>query len=223
MLDWESVMGKLKVGILISGRGSNMAALVEAARDPAFPAEVCCVLSNRPDAKGLEFARERGIPAAVIDHKAYTSKAEFEEAVTTTLLDHGVDFVCLAGFMRIVSPAFIERWHNRLINIHPSLLPSYKGLHTHERALADGVKLTGCTVHFVRAEMDVGPIVAQAAVPVLTGDTPESLAARLLTAEHRLYPLALRLIAEGKAKVNGEIVDISPDAADETARLFSAI
>lgn len=215
-------MGKLKVGILISGRGSNMAALVEAARDPAFPAEVCCVLSNRPDAKGLDFARERGIPTVLVDHKAYASKVEFEAAVTKALMDHGVDFVCLAGFMRIVSPAFIERWHNRLVNIHPSLLPSYKGLHTHERALADGVKLTGCTVHFVRAEMDVGPIVAQAAVPVLTGDTPDSLASRILTAEHRLYPLAVRLIAEGKATVRGEVVDIAPEVVDETGRLFSA-
>lgn len=215
-------MGKLKVGILISGRGSNMAALVEAARDRAFPAEVRCVLANRPDAKGLDFARQHGIPAILVDHKAYASKAEFEAAVTDALVAHDVDFVCLAGFMRIVSPGFIERWHNRLINIHPSLLPSYKGLHTHERALADGVKLTGCTVHFVRAEMDVGPIVAQAAVPVLNGDTPDSLAARILTAEHHLYPLAVRLIAEGKATLKGEIVEIAPDAVDETARLFSA-
>ena len=216
-------MGKLKVGILISGRGSNMAALVEAAQHPEFPAEVRCVVANRPDAKGLDFAREHGIPAILVDHKAYASKAEFEAAVTDALVAHDVDFVCLAGFMRIVSPGFIERWHNRLINIHPSLLPSYKGLHTHERALADGVKLTGCTVHFVRAEMDVGPIVAQAAVPVIAGDTPDSLAARILTAEHRLYPLALRLIAEGKATLRGEIVDIAPDAVDETGRLFSAI
>lgn len=216
-------MGKLKVGILISGRGSNMAALVEAAQHPEFPAEVRCVVANRPDAKGLDFARQHGIPAILVDHKAYASKAEFEAAVTDALMAHGVDFVCLAGFMRIVSPGFIERWHNRLINIHPSLLPSYKGLHTHERALADGVKLTGCTVHFVRAEMDVGPIVAQAAVPVIAGDTPDSLAARILTAEHRLYPLAVRLIAEGKATLRGEIVDIAPDAVDETGRLFSAI
>lgn len=216
-------MGKLKVGILISGRGSNMAALVEAAQHPEFPAEVRCVVANRPDAKGLDFARQHGIPAILVDHKAYASKAEFEAAVTDALMAHGVDFVCLAGFMRIVSPSFIERWHNRLINIHPSLLPSYKGLHTHERALADGVKLTGCTVHFVRAEMDVGPIIAQAAVPVIAGDTPDSLAARILTAEHRLYPLALRLIAEGKATLRGEIVDIAPDAVDETGRLFSAL
>lgn len=215
-------MGKLKVGVLISGRGSNMAALVEAARDPAFPAEVCCVIANRPDAKGLDFAREQGIAAVLVDHKSYASKAEFETAVTDALVANGVEFVCLAGFMRIVSPVFIERWHNRLINIHPSLLPSYKGLHTHERALADGVKLAGCTVHFVRAEMDVGPIVAQAAVPVLAGDTPDSLATRILTAEHRLYPLALRLIADGKARVKGEIVEIASDAIDETARLFSA-
>lgn len=215
-------MGKLRVGVLISGRGSNMAALVEAARDPGFPAEVCCVIANRPDAKGLDFARRHGIAAVLIDHKSYASKAEFETAVTDALVANGVEFVCLAGFMRIVSPVFIERWHNRLINIHPSLLPSYKGLHTHERALADGVKLAGCTVHFVRAEMDVGPIVAQAAVPVLAGDTPDSLATRILTAEHRLYPVALRLIADGKARVKGEIVEIASDAVDETACLFSA-
>lgn len=215
-------MGRLQLGILISGRGSNMAALVEAAEDPAFPADVRCVVANRPDAKGLDFARAHGIPAVLVDHKAYATKAEFETAVINALVDNGVDFVCLAGFMRIVSPLFIERWHNRLINIHPSLLPSYKGLHTHERALADGVKLTGCTVHFVRAEMDVGPIIAQAAVPVLTGDTPDSLAARILTAEHKLYPLAVRLIAEGKAVVQGETVEISADAVDESARIFSA-
>lgn len=215
-------MGRLQLGILISGRGSNMAALVEAAQDPAFPADVRCVLANRPDATGLDFAREHGIPAVLVDHKAYATKAEFETAVINALVENGVDFVCLAGFMRIVSPLFVERWHNRLINIHPSLLPSYKGLHTHERALADGVKLAGCTVHFVRAEMDVGPIVAQAAVPVLSGDTPDSLAARILTAEHRLYPAAVRLIAEGKAMVKGETVEISADAVDESARMFSA-
>ena len=217
-------MGKLKVGILISGRGSNMAALVDAARDPA--------LSGRSVLRSLQQARRQGVGLRPRTRHPGGSRRPQGLRLQGRIRSGGhrradgpmgVDFVCLAGFMRIVSPAFIERWHNRLINIHPSLLPSYKGLHTHERALADGVKLTGCTVHFVRAEMDVGPIVAQAAVPVLTGDTPDSLASRILTAEHRLYPLALRLIAEGKATVRGEVVDIAPDAIDETGRLFSAI
>jgi phosphoribosylglycinamide formyltransferase-1 len=216
------MMDKLRLGILISGRGSNMAALTEASAAPDFPATVACVLANRPDAGGLEWAASRGIPTALVDHKAYPDKAAFETAMSTELERHGVGLVCLAGFMRLLSPVFIGRWHDRLINIHPSLLPAYKGLHTHERALADGVKLAGCTVHFVRAEMDVGPIVAQAAVPVIAGDTPDSLAKRILTAEHRLYPLALRLIASGKARVVGETVEIAPDAVDETARMFSA-
>lgn len=215
-------MNRLSVGILISGRGSNMAALIEACEQPDFPARVVCVLANKADAKGLDFAASKGIATAVVDHKAFADKAAFEAAMTAALEANGVEFVCLAGFMRIVSPVFIDRWHNRLINIHPSLLPSYRGLHTHERALADGVKLAGCTVHFVRPEMDVGPIVAQAAVPVLSDDTPDSLAARILTAEHRLYPLALRLIAGGRASVVGEAVEIANDAVDETARLFSA-
>jgi phosphoribosylglycinamide formyltransferase 1 len=215
-------MTKLPVGVLISGRGSNMAALVEACETAGYPAKVVCVIANRPDAKGLDYARSKGIPAILVDHKAYSSKAEFEGAMTSALEANGVEFVCLAGFMRILSPLFIERWRDRLINIHPSLLPSYPGLHTHERALADGVKLAGCTVHFVRAEMDVGPIVAQAAVPVLTGDTPDDLAARILTAEHKLYPACLSMIALGTAKVGGERVDIAPDAVDASARLFSA-
>nr|WP_237154700.1 phosphoribosylglycinamide formyltransferase [Oryzibacter oryziterrae] len=215
-------MTKLPVGVLISGRGSNMAALVEACEAPEFPAKVVCVVANRPDAKGLDYARAKGIPAVLIDHKAYGSKAEFETAMTAALEANGVGFVCLAGFMRILSPQFIEHWRDRLINIHPSLLPSYPGLHTHERALADGVKLAGCTVHFVRAEMDVGPIVAQAAVPVLTGDTPDDLAARILTAEHKLYPACLSMIAKGTAKVADEQVEIAAEAVEAAARLYSA-
>lgn len=215
-------MSKLPVGILISGRGSNMAALVEAAEAPDFPARIACVLANRADAKGLEYAAARGIATALVDHKAFDGKPAFEAAMTAALERNGVEFVCLAGFMRLLSPVFIDRWKDRLINIHPSLLPSYKGLHTHERALADGVKLAGCTVHFVRPEMDVGPIVAQAAVPVLSSDTPDSLADRVLTAEHRLYPAVLKLIAGGKTRVVDERVDIDPSAVDTAARLFSA-
>ena len=194
-------MRKKRVGILISGRGSNMVALIEAARDPAFPAEIAVVLSNRPDAGGIERARAAGIPALAMDHKAHGSREDFERAMHAELERHGVEIVCLAGFLRLLTPWFIETWRDRMINVHPALLPSYKGLHTHERAIADGVRIAGCTVHFVRHEMDVGPIVAQAAVPVLPSDTADSLAARVLEAEHRLFPLALRLVATGTARV----------------------
>lgn len=190
-----------RVGILISGGGSNMAALIAAARDPAYPAEIVCVISNRADAGGLAKAEAAGIATLVVDHKAYDGREAFERAVVERLEAHGVELVVLAGFMRLLTPWFIERWHDRLINIHPALLPSYKGLHTHERALADGVKIAGCTVHFVRPEMDVGPIIVQAAVPVLDDDTPDTLAARVLVQEHRIYPLALARVASGAARV----------------------
>lgn len=197
-------MARLKVGVLISGRGSNLQALLDAAADPSFPAEIALVLSNKADAFGLERSARAGVPTAVIDHRAFPKdKPGFEAAMTAALDAAGVELVCLAGFMRLLSPGFVERWHNRLINIHPSLLPSFKGLDTHERALAAGVRLHGCTVHFVRAEMDDGPIIVQAAVPVLPGDDAHSLADRVLGAEHRIYPLALRLIAEGRVTVEG--------------------
>lgn len=190
-----------RVGILISGGGSNMAALVAAARAPGFPAEIAVVISNRPDAGGIAKARAAGVPTAVVDHKAFADREAFEIAVHAELVRHDVELVCLAGFMRLLTPWFIGAWADRMINIHPALLPSYPGLHTHARAIADGVKLAGCTVHFVRQEMDVGPIVVQAAVPVLGSDTPETLAARVLAAEHRIYPLALEWIAGGRARV----------------------
>ena len=193
--------GRVRVGVLISGGGSNMAALIAAARDPAYPAEIVCVVSNIASAGGLAKARAAGIATAVVDHKAYDGREAFERAVVAELEARGVELVALAGFMRLVTPWFIARWHDRLINIHPALLPSYKGLHTHARALADGVKIAGCTVHYVRAEMDVGPIIAQAAVPVLDDDTPDTLAARVLTQEHRIYPLALARVASGAARV----------------------
>lgn len=215
-------MSKLAVGILISGRGSNMTALIDATAAADYPASIACVISNRADAKGLETAAQKGIPTFTVDHTAYADKAAFEEALTEKLEESGAEFVCLAGFMRLLTATFIDRWSDRLINIHPSLLPAYKGLHTHERALADGVKLAGCTVHFVRPEMDAGPIIAQAAVPVLSADTPDSLAARILTAEHKLYPLALKLVAEGKARVVDGLVDIPSSAVNAGARIFSA-
>jgi phosphoribosylglycinamide formyltransferase-1 len=193
-------MGRKRVAVLISGRGSNMAALIAAARNPDYPAEIAAVMSNRPDAGGLQHAGAEGIATAVVDHAAFgKERAAFEQAMQTHLDAHRVDLVCLAGFMRLFTPAFVSRWSGRMLNIHPSLLPSFRGLHTHERALAAGVRIHGASVHYVAPEVDAGPIIAQAAVPVLDGDTPDTLGARVLAAEHRLYPLALGLVAGGKS------------------------
>jgi phosphoribosylglycinamide formyltransferase 1 len=199
-------MPRRRTAILISGRGSNMAALIEAAEAPDFPAEIALVLSSRPDAAGIERALAAGVAAEPLDHAAFAGKAEFESAIAARLEHHGIDLVCLAGFMRLLSDDFVETWRDRLINIHPSLLPAFAGLNTHARALDAGVKIHGCTVHYVRSAMDSGPIVAQAAVPVLTGDTAGLLAARVLAAEHRLYPFALSLVAGGKVRVVGQHV-----------------
>lgn len=216
-------MPKLPVGILISGRGSNMAALVEAAAAPDYAARVAVVIANKGDAKGLDFARHHGIPAVAIPHRDFSDKPSFEAAVTAELDRHGVELVCLAGFMRLLSPVFIGRWKDRLINIHPSLLPAYRGLHTHERALADGARIVGCTVHHVVPEVDAGPIIAQAAVPVLPGDTPDDLAARVLTAEHVLYPHALALVAGGRIRTSDKGVTVVEEASagDGGDRLFN--
>ena len=194
---------KKRVGILISGRGSNMMALVEAARAPGYPAEIALVVSNRPKAPGLERARAAGIEALAIDHKGFATREAFDDAVDAALREEGIDLVCQAGFMRIQSAAFATRWLGRQINIHPSLLPSFKGLHPQQQALDAGVRIAGCTVHYVTPELDAGPIIAQAAVPVLPGDTAETLADRILTAEHKLYPMALRLVAAGEAVLEG--------------------
>jgi phosphoribosylglycinamide formyltransferase-1 len=190
---------KKRVGILISGRGSNMMALLGAARAPDYPAEIAIVISNRPAAPGLERARAAGVKALAIDHKGYATREAFDEAVEAALIAQGVELVCHAGFMRIQSEAFAARWLGRQLNIHPSLLPSFKGLHPHKQALDAGVRISGCTVHFVTPELDSGPIIAQAAVPVREGDTPDTLAARILEVEHQLYPHALRLVASGAA------------------------
>jgi len=195
-------VSKRRTAILISGRGSNMASLIAAAREPEFPAEIALVLSNKPDAPGLAAAKAQGIATAAVDHKIYAGREAFEGSLQKMLDAHRIDFICLAGFMRILTPSFVQRWEGRLINIHPSLLPSYKGLHTHERALADGVKVHGCSVHYVVAEMDAGPIIAQAAVAVLDDDTPGSLGARVLEQEHVIYPLALRLAASGALRID---------------------
>lgn len=188
-------MSKVRAGVLISGRGSNMMALVEAAKAPAYPAEIVCVISNRADAAGLDFARANGIAAEVIDRRAYASRQAYDEALNAALRAHGAEIVACAGFMRILTAGFIARWQGLLINIHPSLLPAYRGLQTHQRALADHAKVHGCTVHHLTAELDAGPVILQAEVPVLPGDTPETLAARVLGEEHRIYPQALAQVA----------------------------
>ncbi len=200
-------MSKKRVAVLISGRGSNMSALMEAARDANYPAEIVAVIANKADAGGLETARAEGIPAIAIPHRDYASKSEHEAAVCAALVEAKADIVCLAGYMRIISPEFVAQWEGRMLNIHPSLLPLFKGLHTHEQALEAGVRVHGCTVHFVTAGMDDGPIIAQTAVPVKTGDTPDMLAERVLSVEHETYRHALALVAQGKAVMkNGRTV-----------------
>jgi len=197
-------MARLKVGVLISGSGTNLQALIDDCARPDAESEIVRVVSNRADAFGLTRAERAGLPHRVIDHTAYESREAFEQALTEALESNGVELVCLAGFMRVLTAAFVERWRDRLINIHPSLLPAFKGLDTHARAVEAGVRFAGCTVHFVRAEVDSGPIIVQAAVPVRADDTAESLAARVLREEHRCLPLAVRLIAEGRVSVAGE-------------------
>jgi phosphoribosylglycinamide formyltransferase 1 len=195
-------MSRKRVAVLISGRGSNMAALIEAANDKTYPAEIVLVTSNRPDAGGLDVARAAGIVTEIVDHTQFgKDRAAFERALQDALQKHGVDIVCLAGFMRLLSADFVNRWQGRLINIHPALLPAFKGLDTHKRAMEAGAKVHGATVHFVAAEMDSGPIIAQGAVAVRGGDTEPALAARVLAVEHRIYPLALRLVAENRVRV----------------------
>jgi phosphoribosylglycinamide formyltransferase-1 len=183
-----------------------MQALVTAMQEPGFPAEPCVVISNRPEALGLSWAAERGIPAIAIDHRQFANRMAFEARLHQTLLDHNVELICLAGFMRLLTGGFVDRWRDRLMNIHPSLLPAFPGLDTHQRALDAGALIVGCSVHFVRTEMDSGPILAQAAIGVLPGDTAETLAARVLEAEHQIYPLALRLVASGAVRIDNESV-----------------
>jgi phosphoribosylglycinamide formyltransferase 1 len=197
-------MVKKRVAILISGRGSNMAALIEAAKTDDYPAEIALVVSNRADAKGLAYAREQGIATALIDHRTFGDDREaFERALDDRLRTHRIELVCLAGFMRVLTPWFVTRWSGRLLNIHPALLPDFKGLDTHRRAIEAGAKRHGATVHFVVAEIDAGPIIAQEAIDVRNDDTEAALAQRVLEIEHRLYPRALRAVAEGRAKLAG--------------------
>jgi len=204
--------GRKRVGVLISGRGSNLASLIEAVREPGFPAEIVLVISNKADAFGLVRARDAGIETAFIDHKAFRGREAFDAGLTEAMKEARVELVCNAGFMRLHSPSFVRQWYGRQLNIHPSLLPAFRGLHPHAKALEAGVRIAGATVHFVSDEMDAGPIVAQGAVPVLPGDDEDSLSARILTMEHRLYPLALRLVASGAARLDGGRVIFAADA-----------
>jgi formyltetrahydrofolate-dependent phosphoribosylglycinamide formyltransferase len=193
-----------RVVVLISGRGSNMRALLEAARDPSYPAEIVGVISNHAKAAGLDLAAHAGIPTRVIGKADHPDSAAQDAAMERALAEFGADLICLAGYMRLLTESFVSRWSGRMINIHPSLLPLFKGLRPHEQALEAGVRVHGCTVHFVTFAMDSGPIIAQAVVPVLSSDTAESLSARTLTAEHKLYPIALQLVAEGKVRMAGD-------------------
>ena len=211
-------MSRKRVAILISGRGSNMAALIEAAKANDYPAEIVLVLSNRPEAPGLKVARAAGIATEVVDHKRYgKDRATFDQAMQQVLDRHDIELVCLAGFMRLLTDGFVKAWQGRMMNIHPALLPAFKGLDTHKRALEAGAQIHGATVHFVVPEMDSGPIIAQGAVAVHDNDTEESLAARVLQVEHRIYPLALRLVAQSRVRIeNGRcLIDgvPVPDAA----------
>lgn len=201
-----------KIVILISGRGSNMQAIVEAAQSQAWPAQIAAVISNKPDAAGLLFAASQGITTAVVESKGFASRALFDAALQAEIDRHAPDLVVLAGFMRILTPAFVQHYENRIINIHPSLLPSFVGLHTHQQALDAGVKLHGATVHFVTAELDHGPIIDQAAIRVLAGDTEDTLAQRLLVKEHHIYPRAVRLFIEDRLLIEAGRVQIIGDA-----------
>ena len=197
-------MAKKRVAVLISGRGSNMTALIEATKDPSYPAEVALVISNRPDAAGLARAAAEGVPTVVIDHRPHgNDRAAFERLLQGALDCHRIELVCLGGFMRLFTASFAEHWRGRMINVHPSLLPAFPGLDPHGQVLKAGVKISGATVHFVVPKTDAGPIIAQAAVPVRDDDSAETLAARVLAVEHRVYPLALKLLAEGRVRIIG--------------------
>lgn len=214
-------MTEFRIGVLISGRGTNLQSLIDACAGSDFPAEIACVISNRPNAGGLERAKSHGIEAISIPHKSFDSRESFESEMTNVLREKKVDLVCNAGFMRLLTDRFVTDWHNKQINIHPSLLPAFKGLHVHEQVLDAGARISGCTIHYVRSEMDAGPIIAQAAVPVRPNDDPDSLAARVLKAEHTLYPKVVRAIAEGVVTIDGDHVTISDGERGDLAPMIS--
>ena len=215
--------GRVKTAVLISGRGSNMQALLEAARAPAYPAEIALVVANTPAAAGLGHAAAAGVPTAVVEQADFASRAGFEAALDATLASAGIDLVCLAGFMRVLTADFVDRWRDRLINIHPSLLPAFPGAHAVTEALAAGVKITGTTVHFVREAVDDGPVIGQAAVPVLNGDGEAALGARIRAVEHRLYPRCLAAVAAGRVSVVGKWVDLGTPGVESDPDLPALI
>lgn len=212
-------MAAKRTAILISGRGSNMAALIRASREDGYPAEIAGVISDRPDVEGLDLAARAGVPTRVVERPGGVGRDAHDAAIGAALAEIGAELVCLAGYMRLLTPGFTAQWSGRMLNIHPSLLPLFKGLHPHRQAIAAGVRIHGATVHFVTAETDSGPIVAQAAVPVLPADSEGALASKVLEAEHRLYPFALKLVASGRAVLNGDRVTFSNVAA--AGSLFS--
>ena len=214
-------MRQLKLAVLISGSGTNLQALIDACANPDYPAKISLVISNKENASGLGRAKEVGIQTLVIRHTDFNKRDEFDKSLTEALESAKVELICLAGFMRILGSVFVNHWHDRLVNIHPSLLPAFKGLHTHKRALEAGVRIAGCTVHYVRTEVDVGPIVAQAAVPIMPDDTEHRLAERVLQQEHQLYPFAVELIARGQARVDGARVQITGTEPSGIAALIS--
>jgi phosphoribosylglycinamide formyltransferase-1 len=197
---------KLRVGVLISGNGSNLQSIINACEDPNFPAELAIVISNKANAYGLVRAKKSNINIKVIEHQNFKNRSEFEKNINRILIENNVELVCLAGFMRILTDTFVCSWKERLINVHPSLLPAFKGLNTHQRAIECGVKFSGCTIHFVSSEMDEGPIILQAAVPVHQHDTSKILAERVLDSEHKLYPLAIRLFANKRIRIEKDLV-----------------
>ncbi|WP_420404080.1 phosphoribosylglycinamide formyltransferase [Nisaea sp.] len=213
---------RLRVGVLVSGSGSNLQALIDSCSGTDHPAEIVTVISNRPGVKALERARAAGIEAVTVDHKAYPDRESFDAEMQRALDSAGAEFVCLAGFMRLLTPGFVEHWSGRMINIHPSLLPSFKGLNVQQRAIDAGARFSGCTVHFVTPEMDVGPIIQQAVVPVHQDDSAESLAARILEQEHRIYPASLRWVAEGRIRIEGGRVLLDNAAAPAGSMLNPA-
>lgn len=215
-------MARMKIAVLVSGRGSNMQAILDAAKDSAYPAEIALVISNIAGAPALERAASAGIKTVTLPHKDFPDRESFDAKVTEAIKSEKCELVVLAGFMRLLSDEFCETWRDRLINIHPSLLPSFKGLDVHQRMISSGVRFGGCTVHYVRSEMDTGPIIVQAAVPVHPGDDADKLAARILEQEHRIYPLAVKWIAEGRVRISGEVVKVSGvNAADHALINFA--
>jgi phosphoribosylglycinamide formyltransferase-1 len=216
-------MSKFQVAVLISGNGSNLQALIDAANDPEYPAEIATVISNRPDAFGIERAKIAGIKTAIVDHKEYETRTDFEAALQKELTKQHIDLICLAGFMRILNAKFVELWRDKMVNIHPSLLPAYKGLNTFQRAIDDGVRFAGCTIHYVVPEMDAGPIIMQAVVPIQQGDTKETLAGKIQQQEHKMYPAALKLIAGNKLSLNSGKVNYKSDVSLGNLNSFSPL